>query len=403
VKREGKVGERTRASTGSGPTLVRGLSAGRPLEGSVASRMGHALGHSFADVRIHDGPEAADLVSRHSAIATTIGSNIAFAPGAYRPGTDVGDALLAHELAHVQQQRGGRSDGEALRTVGGPAHEADAHEAAVTSIAQLRGLRGVRRTGATRQTALGIQRCGLPAWAPPMPAGSLTPSNARAFVTGAQADTMLKNSPTVGPYVKERIEVGPKRCVGARVPQRSQGNVLFHPNAEFQQAQLNYLARVENPDAQRCDKTYTESEAKAEPTYLGFQDAGKLHLNEDTAFETDTIHEALHRYQDDSFTDELGFAAQEGTTEYLAEKVLTEQTPPKPFNVGGYGQQTNAIKTMVETGGIGTPPLCEAYFKGDVGALRAAVDKDHPGRLAQWVGFMKRRNPDYAAANALFP
>ena len=36
--------------------------------------------------------------------AVTVGEHVAFAPGEYRPGTPVGDALLAHELAHVGQQ-----------------------------------------------------------------------------------------------------------------------------------------------------------------------------------------------------------------------------------------------------------------------------------------------------------
>lgn len=36
--------------------------------------------------------------------ALTVGSDIAFAPGQFEPGTPVGDALIAHELAHVLQQ-----------------------------------------------------------------------------------------------------------------------------------------------------------------------------------------------------------------------------------------------------------------------------------------------------------
>ena len=36
-----------------------------------------------------------------------IGSDIAFGSGQYRPGTDSGRRLLAHELVHTVQQRSG--------------------------------------------------------------------------------------------------------------------------------------------------------------------------------------------------------------------------------------------------------------------------------------------------------
>src|SRR5262249_44025727 len=91
----------------------RGLDLGpeRRLEGSTQSRMESALGHEFGAVRIHSGPEAASAASDVSAKAFTIGDHIAFGHGEYRPGRPDGDALLAHELAHVAQQRGGDRGG----------------------------------------------------------------------------------------------------------------------------------------------------------------------------------------------------------------------------------------------------------------------------------------------------
>ncbi|HEX7841595.1 MAG TPA: DUF4157 domain-containing protein, partial [Kofleriaceae bacterium] len=52
--------------------------------------------------------DAADLVAAaHHAHAVTLGDDIYFARGAYAPGTERGDELLAHELTHVAQgQRG---------------------------------------------------------------------------------------------------------------------------------------------------------------------------------------------------------------------------------------------------------------------------------------------------------
>jgi hypothetical protein len=45
------------------------------------------------------------------AVAFTSGSNIVFSPGTFNPSTRSGEHLLAHELAHVIQQRNGPVDG----------------------------------------------------------------------------------------------------------------------------------------------------------------------------------------------------------------------------------------------------------------------------------------------------
>jgi Domain of unknown function (DUF4157) len=58
-------------------------------------------------VRVHTGPDAVRHVLREFAHAVTIGSDILFGPGQHRPGSDHGDRLLAHEVAHAIQQAGG--------------------------------------------------------------------------------------------------------------------------------------------------------------------------------------------------------------------------------------------------------------------------------------------------------
>ncbi|MCI0337069.1 MAG: DUF4157 domain-containing protein [Acidobacteria bacterium] len=80
------------------------LGPGRPLEGSVKSRMESAFGTSFSHVRVHMDARASSLSSSFQARAFTVGEHIAFGSTEYRPGTLIGDALIAHELAHVLQQ-----------------------------------------------------------------------------------------------------------------------------------------------------------------------------------------------------------------------------------------------------------------------------------------------------------
>lgn len=83
---------------------LRPKSGGWPLPRDVQQKMESALGASFSDVRVHIGSEASAI----GAIAFTWGSDVHFAPGQYNPHTPHGQFLLAHELAHVVQQRAGR-------------------------------------------------------------------------------------------------------------------------------------------------------------------------------------------------------------------------------------------------------------------------------------------------------
>ena len=60
----------------------------------------------FSQVRVHVGREAAETARALHAKAFTHGRNIVFGAGEYRPETTQGRKLIAHELAHVVQQKG---------------------------------------------------------------------------------------------------------------------------------------------------------------------------------------------------------------------------------------------------------------------------------------------------------
>ncbi len=77
---------------------------GEPLPAPLRRQMESFFAASFADVRVHQGPQAAAI----GALAYTQGANLFFARGQYDPGTPRGQKLLGHELAHVLQQRAGR-------------------------------------------------------------------------------------------------------------------------------------------------------------------------------------------------------------------------------------------------------------------------------------------------------
>jgi len=77
---------------------------GDPLPAAVRQKMESCFGTSFGDVRVHVGRHVAAI----GATAFTTGSHLHFAPGQYNPATHSGQRLIAHELAHVVQQRTGR-------------------------------------------------------------------------------------------------------------------------------------------------------------------------------------------------------------------------------------------------------------------------------------------------------
>lgn len=114
VRREASGG----SATGSAPatpaaqSAIASLGSGAPLPASERAFFEPRFGADLSGVRVHDGA-AADTASQSiQARAFTLGSDVAFARGEYRPGTGDGRRLMAHELAHVLQ--GG---GEARRVV----------------------------------------------------------------------------------------------------------------------------------------------------------------------------------------------------------------------------------------------------------------------------------------------
>jgi hypothetical protein len=106
--------------------------AGSTLPVGTRTRMERRLGADLAQVEVQTGPEAAEAARRLGARAYAFGNRIGFAEGEYAPGTPEGDALLAHELAHVAQhaRAGGPVD---ARQLTGPSHPSERQATAAAS------------------------------------------------------------------------------------------------------------------------------------------------------------------------------------------------------------------------------------------------------------------------------
>jgi hypothetical protein len=83
---------------------------GTTLDQGVADRLSPSLG-DLSDVRVHTDETSQELNHAVSARAFATGTDVYFAQNEYKPNTSDGDRLIAHELAHVVQQRGASTSG----------------------------------------------------------------------------------------------------------------------------------------------------------------------------------------------------------------------------------------------------------------------------------------------------
>jgi hypothetical protein len=137
------------------PAIRAQLGQGSALDRSVQAKMEQGFGVDFSGVQLHTDHGAARIAERIGASAFSVGEHIAFAQGEYRPGTREGDTLLAHELAHVVQARGGGAHSAASEH----ALEADADAAAESVVSKLwrRARGGARQSGKGPQLKSGLR------------------------------------------------------------------------------------------------------------------------------------------------------------------------------------------------------------------------------------------------------
>lgn len=138
---------------------------GRPLDPSTRAVMDERFGHDFASVRVHADARAADSARGVGAQAYTVGEHIVLGAAAPSPQTAAGRDLLAHELTHTLQQRGGASPAadpstaalshlEVAAESSPHEREADAMALAVTNgarVAEMAGVAGPRTPVVQRQ------------------------------------------------------------------------------------------------------------------------------------------------------------------------------------------------------------------------------------------------------------
>jgi hypothetical protein len=102
---DGTAQAATPAQGGAEAAAAAVASGGAPLPADARSYFEPRFGRDLSDVRIHADGASARAAQAIDARAYTLGNHIAFAPGEYAPSGRAGAHLLAHELAHVAQQK----------------------------------------------------------------------------------------------------------------------------------------------------------------------------------------------------------------------------------------------------------------------------------------------------------
>lgn len=106
-------------------------SPAEPLDADTRRAMEERFHEDFSDVRVHIGSRAAQSARAVDAAAFTVGRDVVFADGRYRPNDPVAKWILAHELAHVVQQRASDHPKSPLTVAkSSGAHEREAQRAA---------------------------------------------------------------------------------------------------------------------------------------------------------------------------------------------------------------------------------------------------------------------------------
>jgi len=177
-----------------------GGGTGQQLDGATRARMESSFGADFSGVVVHADAEAGSAARALDARAFALGNHIVFDPGEYVPGSVLGDMLIAHELAHVQQQAAGLSSA----SPDDARLEADANVAAARAITGKTGAAKGGLTGLARDAGPTLKRGLLPQRCPVSAQKMNTPAffGARSRATMERLNDIAQNGASLSNWIR---------------------------------------------------------------------------------------------------------------------------------------------------------------------------------------------------------
>lgn len=237
---------RVRAPARPEPATSLGLrSAGESLETLVRGDMERRFGYDFSEVRVHRDEGAARVAQAMDARAFTVGSHVVFNRGAFSPATSAGRGLIAHELAHVVQQRAaGSPAGNSL----GLDASSSAAEREAAAVGQQCAGGGAEPVALTQSTSAGlIQR-------EPLGGGGLTDGD-----DGALLWQSYKNSLTLDGFDSDKSELKPDHpSLLADWKARFQGLLARYPEST-----VSVVGHTDATDTEQHNKALGQDRANA--------------------------------------------------------------------------------------------------------------------------------------------
>ena len=174
---------------------------GSALPDTLMRKFESSLGTDLSSVRVHTGGDSATAAHAVGAKAYTMGQDIHFGAGQYNPASPGGQHLIAHEVAHTVQQRGGSPTRQNKLEVSSP-HDAAEHEADRAADAMITGapaqITGAPVTAARKEDMDSkIQNSGdqaqSQAWKTPLSIDTLTVNTDRSRVSEIISDIDAQN------------------------------------------------------------------------------------------------------------------------------------------------------------------------------------------------------------------
>ena len=175
---------------------------GKPLDPAIQQDMERAFGDDFSQVRVHTDDTAAASAASLDAAAYATGSSIVFGRNRYQPETMLGRYVIAHELAHVVQQRQASSPRVASIFAPRPTPSADSVHEADADMAAAGVLDGARVRVPHRGAAPRVQPFGESLWS----AWQYVSSLGSRFRYVGQA--ISQSGPFLGAAIRHRLGEG---------------------------------------------------------------------------------------------------------------------------------------------------------------------------------------------------
>jgi hypothetical protein len=353
--------------TSAVPSIVYEVirSPGHPLDPATRAFMEPRCGHSFGEVRVHNDTRAAESARAVNAVAYTVGRDVVFGAGQFAPHSREGRKLIAHELAHVVQQRSGMQLPDHVGKVGDRYEQrADAVAARVVAGEPVKDLFGRTSSGGFKVTD--------------MPRPTLQRQEVKKAKTGVKEAVIAAEVTSIIDrglaQIDEKLVSGTKKI-----------RLAIRNDAEFTRAWQDYVDRTGHSGASMGGEL------------TGFVD--DTHPNGETGFVRASagigtvIHEAMHQRASPRFRAKVGENINEGTTELFTRVVIAY--------AGGKIERTvyeDQKRAMLRLQGIsGLEALAQWYFRGD----RSAVEKALGSRLDQFMYWMDSKEVGgYAASRA---